>query len=789
MFKGFLLLCLLTLTGIVGVQADNTDWKVYASYHNATKCVEMGGRVYVLANGDLYSYGPEDGSIETYDKATALSDFDIYDIQVSSGTHELVVLYQNGNIDLLATDGTAYNVSELKSKTMSDKTLNDVVTVGNTIYISTNAGIVEFDLNQRIFKNLYYFGYAVKSVCVSDGYIVAITAGGVYRGNQSKNLLDPANWEKINNFTTFKKIVKLGNQYYFLANNLYKVTSLTPYAQTLALPDAVTSCFVNNGRIYLTTNAKLFKSVDEAGNVTTHTVPYPISSMAYLSGTYWAACGENGMLGMGLSGTTFEVKTGDITPNSPIRNNSYRMNMVNGRLLVAGGNNYWTGTYALGQATAYENGRWTMFDEKEPTAAVPSLTYLNVTDVAQDPDDPTHHYLATFRSGIYEFKDYKLYKHYTYYKDDQYKAADPYYVSNPLQTMNPSSSHYFRYIRMGGCNYDKDGNLWMFNMSCDTIVRILKKDGTWLGYYYDDIARYQVFDRAVFDKRGWVWINSRLSLNVEAVTGKDSKAGVLIVNTNGTINTQRDDTHKFYHTLVNQDGTEYAVGGFYAVAEDLDGVMWFGTSAGVFVTETPENIFNSNFYFTQIKLSRDDGTGLADYLLNGVTVTCIAVDGANRKWIGTGGNGLYLLSADGQQTLQRFTVDNSPLLSDNINDIQIDGETGEVFFSTDKGLCSYLSDAVDAEEELDKNNLKVYPNPVRPEDRNLVRVTGLAFNTNVKIANAAGKLVYEGTSNGGEFTWNCRTSAGKQVASGVYYILATDEEGKKGASAKVLIVR
>ena len=170
-------------------------------------------------------------------------------------------------------------------------------------------------------------------------------------------------------------------------------------------------------------------------------------------------------------------------------------------------------------------------------------------------------------------------------------------------------------------------------------------------------------------------------------------------------------------------------------------------------------------------------------------VTCVAVDGANRKWIGTGGDGLYLISADGQQTLQRFTKSNSPLISDNINDIEINGETGEVFFSTDQGLCSFISDAVDPQSELDKNNLKVYPNPLRPEDRRLIRVTGLAFNTNVKIANAAGKLVYEGTSNGGEFTWNCRTTAGKQVASGIYYILATDENGKKGASAKVLIVK
>ena len=785
----FILLTLLSLFTALTASADNADWRIYASYHNPTKCVEMGGHIYVLANGDLYSYDPEDQSIETYDKATALSDFGIHDIQVSSGTNELVVLYENGNIDMLSPDGTAYNISELKTKVLADKTLNDVLTVGNTIYISTNSGLVEFDLGLRIFRNIYDFGYAVKSVCVSDGYIVAITSGGVYRGSLSVNLLDPANWEKIASYTTFKKILKLGSQYYFLAGNIYKIESLSPYKQTPLTSDAVTSWFQNGSRIYYTTNKNVFKSFDEAGNVTTHTIPYPIQSIAYRNGIYWASCGENGFVGMNLTGDEFSVKVGDVTPNSPIRNHCYRMNMVGNRLLVAGGNSNRTGISYVGQAEKYENGKWTTFDEQEPTANVPEKTYMNVVDVAQDPNDTEHHFLATNRSGLYEFRNYKLQKHYTYYKDDEYKAADKYYAPCPLVTLRTSSSHYYYYVTLGGLNYDAGGNLWMCNTSTDTIVRIMKPDGKWLGYYYDDIRRMNSFDHIVFDRRGWVWINSRLTLNVSSTTGSTSTAGVIVINTNGTLDSQNDDTHKFYHELINQDGTSYSIKEFYTMMEDLDGVMWFGTEYGLFTSYDPENIFSDNYQFTQIKIARDDGTGLADYLLNGVKVTCIAIDGANRKWIGTGGGGLYLLSADGQETLQRFTVANSPLISDNINDIKINGETGEVFFSTDQGLCSFISDAVDAEEELDKSNIKVYPNPIRPEERQLVRVTGLAFNTNVKIANASGKLVYEGTSNGGEFTWNCRTTAGKPVASGVYYILAADEDGHKGANAKFLIVK
>ena len=155
------------------VEAAKYDWKVYASYHNATKSVEMGDRMYVVANGDLYSYGTDDQSVETYDKAGTLNDFAIYDIVASSGTGEVVVIYDNGNIDLMSTSGDVYNVSDLKSKALRDKTLNDVMIDGSLLYISTNSGLAILDLGRKVFKNIYDLGCAVKSTTISDGYIVS----------------------------------------------------------------------------------------------------------------------------------------------------------------------------------------------------------------------------------------------------------------------------------------------------------------------------------------------------------------------------------------------------------------------------------------------------------------------------------------------------------------------------------------------------------------------------------------------------------------------------------------
>ena len=227
----------------------------------------------------------------------------------------------------------------------------------------------------------------------------------------------------------------------------------------------------------------------------------------------------------------------------------------------------------------------------------------------------------------------------------------------------------------------------------------------------------------------------------------------------------------------------------YCITEALDGSMWIGTNYGLFVSEEPSKAFDNDFHLSQIKVPRNDGSNLADYLLNGVSVKCVAIDGGNRKWIGTLDDGVYLISADGTETIERFTTENSPLISDEINDIAINGETGEVFIATSKGLCSYRGDATDPATSMISGNLKVFPNPVRPEYQGKVHITGLMSNSNVKIVSVAGKLVAEGTSIGGEFSWDCCMQNGRRVGSGIYYALCTDKDGKKGAVAKILIVK
>lgn len=671
--------CLLVLA-CANALANN--WRVYSSYHNPVKAVKTDSRLFVLASGDLYSYDTEDQTVELYDKSNALSDFGIYDIAYSSATKRLVVLYENGNIDLLGLDYTRWNMPDLKMKTLSDKTLNELKVVGSEALISTNAGLALLNLKEGYFVDLYTFDSRVTAATLKDGIIYARTETGVLAGDRKKNLLDQNNWTSVS-------------------------ASTVTFGQTEAEQTEATQLL---------------------------------------------------------------EKVKDIVPNSPLRNWSYKLNMAGTRLLVAGGNFYYPEVEYEGTVMMYENDKWTAFDDAAAIAAVGAEAYHNVTDVVQDPNDPEHHWVGTKRSGIYEFKNYKMVNHYGY-------------DNSPITSILPNSAHPDWYTRVTALNIDPQGNLWMMNNMCDTIVRIRKKDGTWKALYYEEVAYKPTLDHTIFDQRGWAWINSRRTTN------ELGAAGILVVNTNGTIDKTTDDQHKYIASFYNQNGDLYNPDLYYCVTEDLDGAIWIGNTMGMFMTKTPEDVFSTNFTLTQPIVPRNDGSGLGDYLLSGISITCIAIDGGNRKWVGTLENGVFLLSADGMETIEHFTAEDSPLISNDINDIAINGETGEVFIATPKGLCSFRGDATDPATSMSSNNLKVFPNPVRPDYQGKVHITGLMQNSDVKIVSAAGKLVYQGTSVGGEFSWNCCHQGGRRAVSGIYYALCTDEEGKKGAVAKILIIR
>ncbi len=244
-----------------------------------------------------------------------------------------------------------------------------------------------------------------------------------------------------------------------------------------------------------------------------------------------------------------------------------------------------------------------------------------------------------------------------------------------------------------------------------------------------------------------------------------------------------------YEKFVNQDNTTITVNnGIRCCVEDTDGNMWVGTNNGLLLLEQSQ-FYESSPVFTQVKVPRNDGTDLADYLLSGLDIQCIAIDGGGRKWVGTNNNGVYLISRDNMTQLQHFTSNNSCLLSDVVLSVAINQSSGEVFFGTDKGLCSYISDATEAATEMTKDNVWAYPNPVTPDYTGLITIVGLTDNADIKILAPNGALVAQGRSNGGTFTWDGNDQYGNRVASGVYMVATATNDGNKGTVCKIAIVR
>jgi hypothetical protein len=190
-----------------------------------------------------------------------------------------------------------------------------------------------------------------------------------------------------------------------------------------------------------------------------------------------------------------------------------------------------------------------------------------------------------------------------------------------------------------------------------------------------------------------------------------------------------------------------------------------------------------------VKVPRNDGSQYADYLLSGIGVTSIAIDGGNRKWFGTESDGVYLVSADNLTTLHHFTTDNSPLLSNNINSVAVNPLTGEVMMGTADGLVSYMSDATEPSEALTSSNVRAYPNPVKPDYEGVVTVVGLTADADVQVVTATGQLVAAGTSVGGTFTWNGKDRRGRRVTTGVYNVMSVTADGKKGVVTKVVVIK
>lgn len=765
MKKYILLLAFLICHITIAMGQAIGSWKIYPALQIASSNISTNDKIYSLCKGNLFSYVPSTTEVYVYDRINGLNDTQIQHMSYCKETQKLIIVYTNGNIDLVYPDEDVANLKQLKDKNYTNLNIRSIYISGKTAYICTNFGIVTLNTENETFENTYDLGLDVQCCVTDDEFIYLSSSSGMYRGDKSQNLLDINNWEFVSRNAFHSMAFFKGEMIGY--NQSTGLFIIQPQFYTTALQSKPLSYFSCDGETMITgdhENTYVYHSTTEMEEIKQSNM---FSYLTYHNGTYWASQGLDGLQPYKLENGQFTPETQPIQPNSPVRDYFCHMHYDGNRLLVAGGDLNYNSVIRDGTVMYYENGTWYNFEEKNVPEET-NLQYTNVTSIAQDPDDPTHHYVSSARRGLYEFKDLQFVERYDY-------------SNSALKSIFPESSNAINYVSCDALKYDSEGNLWMVNNQVDTILLVMKPDKTWSKLYFQELREAPNSTYIYFDAQGRLWLNSK----------RLEYGGIFCLDYNGTIDDTSDDTYVFRHNITNQDGVSYELSKNYynCFAQDLNGQIWVGTSCGLFVIEDPDDfLHNENFTYTQIKIPRNDGTDYADYLFNGIDISAIAVDAANRKWIGTSSNGIYLVSEDGQETLQHFTVDNSPLISDQIQSIAIHPQTGEVMIGTFLGLMSYMSDASTPAAELDKNNVSVYPNPVRPEYNGLITVDGLTYNAEVKITTVTGQLVYSGHANGGLFTWNGCNQSGKRVASGVYNVISTNAEGKKAIVNRITFI-
>ncbi len=773
-------LCATLLIASTGkAQVAVGQWRDHFPYLQTRTVVEGNGVAYCASRNAVFSLDPGTNEMERYTKVNALSDVDISALGWNLTMNALVVGYSNGNIDLVMGERSV-NLGDIKrSSIIGDKRIYSLVSQGALLYATCGFGIVVLDLERLEVKDTWLIGpnaaqLQVNALTFYQDSIYAATETGLYSAwRNSPNLAAFTNWHKRTDVPRpngpFSDVETVGGRLFLNWDvgtpGLEQDTIYYWENGWQRLADAfgrdTRSLSVNtNGDRLVVGMAYEARQYDNTLNRV-----FQASSGFILDG----ACGEaNGGIwvaseNLGLVRCTSQGTYTFHAPSGPRNTGCLRMDTKAGYLMAASGSvgGNWTNTYSHQGVHYFADQTWRTITEVDD----PLMNGVNglgggAVDqmaVAMDPDDPGHGFTGSYEEGVLEWRNGVI--------QTIWNATN--------STLGQRNNENFGVVDVAGLDFDQDGNLWVSNASTTKPISVLTAGGAWRS----------------FDPGG-VTAGNNLVSDIMAARENNLKwlvrprgNGLLVFDDGGTIDDVGDDQFKVMTTSENQGklpSLEVA-----SVAEDLDGEVWVGTGKGVAVFYNPDAIFSGeNFDCQQILIEQD---GNVQILLETEVVSAIEVDGANRKWLGTQTSGAYLVSSDGTQQLAHFTAANSPLPSNAILSIAVDGLTGEVFFGTDQGIISFRGEAI--EGGLSASCATVFPNPVRETYTGPVAITGLVANSDVRITDVAGNLVYKTNSLGGQAIWPGTDLSGQRVSTGVYLVLATDPTGSATCNTRVLVLR
>ena len=734
-------------------------WQGYFSYNDIRDVSQSATTIFAASENALFSKNSSTNQIKTTNTIDGLSGQTIVSLYYSPTSNKTLVGYENGLMTVInEADGSMLNVVDIINKQLpaNIKKINHFMEYNGIVYVSCDFGIVQFNLATMLFGDTYFIGnngaeISVSQTAVFNGFIYASTIDGIRKADiANKNLIDFNQWTQIatgswSSIETFDTELIAINA----TGNIHKYNSgSNSFTSYLQLPQAAVDMRTSENYLLITTLNSVYiynkqmilvRQINSSQIIET-TVSFTCATT--IEDKIYIGTKENGIYTTTISvSSAFE----NTMPSGPSRNNIFALQTTATSLWAVYGdydlfyNPYPKDSYGISKFS--EKG-WLNIPYQQVLGA------KSLIRVGINPSNENEVYIGSYDAGMLKIEN-----------------DIPNVLYNPTNSAIEAIAN-TNDVWINGLVFDKSGNLWMNNSQVDNAIKVLKTDGTWQSFSTQSIIgnpKNTTYGRMSIDKNGTKWTGT---IN-NGLVGFNEKGNVFKKITVGA------DTGN----LPNEDVRVAAV--------DNNNQLWIGTSKGLRVLSNVTSFLTEDKLTTKPIIILEDN--LAQELMYEQFITDIVVDGANNKWIGTTDSGVFLVSPNGQETKYHFTITNSPLPSNSINDIEINNITGEVFIATTKGMISFKGTATSANEDL--NNVYVYPNPVRPDFEGTVKIAGLLNKATVKITDIEGNLVYETTSEGGTIEWDTTAFGKHKVASGVYMIFVSASDGIETKVKKVMIIR
>ena len=744
-------------------QQSNQMWKGYFSYNEIVDVESASNEVFASTQNALFSQVITSSNLNIYNSITGLKPDVISTIHHSESFNKTFVGNKNGLILIQNSDGsvtTKVDVIEEVPVPPNKKKINDFYEFNGRLYVATDYGISVIDVATSEFITTYFIGTAgeeteVLQTTVLNNEIYAVTRSfGIRKANiNNPNLFDFSQWQTFD--TSFwTGIVTFNNQLVATNTNARTYSYNGASFQEILNHNQIGLKLKTNGNELIITTQNNIYVLGQSFNIMAHITQIPDLNVKFTAVTVvdefiYIGTEKNGLFSTPITNPTVFTA---MSPNGPLKNYAFRVKKGKNKLwMVHGDYTQQFNPYPLdelGISTFTADNSWQILPYQDLLGA------KSLSDIAINPSRSNEVFVTSYFSGMLKFQG-----------EDVELLNNTNTGTNGLESLVVTGNPSYVDIRINSPAFDKEGNLWVTNGLVDKGIKVLRTNGQWQSYDLTGITANLAtgrYNSMAIDKNSTKWIAAY-------------NDGVVAFNENYG--------NKFI--VINQENANIPTSVVNCLAIDNRNQLWIGTMAGLrvlssvdrFITETELDVF-------PIIIQEGD---LAQELFYQQPILDIAVDGANRKWVSIADGGVFLVSSNGQQTVYRFDKSNSPLPSNNILDIEIDGVSGEVFFVTDKGMVSFLGTSTKPSDSL--GDVYVYPNPVRPNFVGTVKISGLTDKANIKITDIEGNLVYETTSSGGTIEWDTTAFGKYKVASGVYMIFVASEDGLDSTVKKVMIVR